>query len=139
MTRSRRRGRRAGFVAVELVSAVALLLVPTLVLVASVPVWSERRHAATVIAREAARAAALGWPSPPGGEVDAVIASVAADYGVPISDVAASVALDATRAGQAVARVTIVMPALHLPLIGDAGAWHWSTSYALRIDDYRSR
>jgi hypothetical protein len=134
-----RRTARSGFVAVELVAAVALLLVPTVVLVASIPVWSEQRHAATVIAREAARVAAAGWPAPAGADVDAVIASEAADYGVPSGDVSATVTVDHARAGQAVARVTVLMPALHLPLIGDAGAWHWSTSYSVRIDDYRSR
>ena len=128
-----------GFVAVELVAAIALLLVPTIVLVASVPVWSERRHTATVVAREAARAAAAGWPSPAGSDVDSVVASVAADYGVSRADLAVSVDVDSARGGQAAAHVTVVMPALHLPLIGDAGAWHWSTTYAVRIDDYRSR
>jgi hypothetical protein len=136
---SRRRRGRSGFIAVEFVVAVALLLVPTIILVASIPVWSERRHAATVIAREAARAAAAGWPAPAGGDVGAVVDSVAADYGVPATDVAASVTVGDGRAEQAVARVTVVMPALRLPLIGDAGEWHWTTSYSVRIDDYRSR
>jgi hypothetical protein len=130
---------RRGFVAVELVAAVALLLVPTVVLVASIPVWSERRHAATVVARETARTAAAGWPATDGGAVDRVVASVADDYGVPEGDLAVGVAVDDNRGGQAVARVTVVMPALHLPLIGDAGAWSWTTTYAVRIDDYRSR
>ena len=67
------------------------------------------------------------------------MASVASDYGVPEGDLVADVALDANRGGQAIARVTIKMPALHLPLIGDAGAWSWTTTYAVRIDDYRSR
>ena len=136
---SPRRSERSGFVAVELVASVALLLVPTLVLVASVPVWSERRHAATVIAREAARAEAAAWPSTADGDVDAVVASVAADYGVPRDELQTVVAVSGSRGGQAVARVTILMPALHLPLMGDAGAWHWTTTYTMRIDDYRSR
>jgi len=131
--------KQGGFVAVELAAAIALLLVPTLVLVASIPVWSERRHAATVVAREAARIAAAGWPAGAGGDVDAVVDSVAADYGVPRADLAVSVDVGPTRGGQAAAHVTVLMPALHLPLIGDAGAWHWSTTYAVRIDDYRSR
>ncbi len=131
--------RARGFVAVELTAAIALLFVPTVVLVASVPVWSERRHAATVIAREAARAAAARWPVTDGSVVEGVVESVARDYGVPRQEVSAAVQVDAGRGGQAVARVAIVMPALHLPVIGDAGAWSWTTTYAVRIDDYRSR
>jgi hypothetical protein len=131
--------RASGFVAIELVASVALLFVPTLVLVASIPVWSERRHAATVIARESARAAAASWPSSTDGDVEGVVASVAADYGVPEDEVQVSIAGSSSRGGQAVARVTVVMPALHLPFIGDAGAWHWTTIYSVRIDDYRSR
>jgi NADH:ubiquinone oxidoreductase subunit H len=46
-----------GFVAIEWVAAVALLLLPVVVLVATLPSWAERRHAATVAAREAATAA----------------------------------------------------------------------------------
>ena len=42
-------------------------------------------------------------------------------------------------AATGVAHVSVLMPVLHLPLIGDAGGWHWSTTYAVRIDDYRSR
>jgi hypothetical protein len=133
--------RRAGtgFVAVELVAAVALLLLPTIVLVASLPVWSARRHAATVVAREAARTAAAHWPDPPGVAVDAVVASEAADYGVPADELAVAVHLDDTRSGQANARVTILMPTVSLPLIGTVASWHFTTTYAVRIDDYRSR
>ncbi len=136
MTGARARG-EAGFVAIEFVASIAMLLVPTIVLVASIPVWSERRNAATVLAREVARAAAAHWPSDTA--VDDVIDAVADDYGVPRSDLSVSVHTDSARGGQADAHVTVVMPALHLPLIGDEGAWRWSTNYAVRIDDYRSR
>ncbi len=131
--------RSRGFIAVEFSAAVALLLVPTVVLVASLPVWSERRHAATVVAREAARYAAQQWPSTSGDGVNAVVASVAADYGVPADDLAVEVSENGGRGGQVVAHVAVVMPALHLPLIGDAGSWRFTTTYAIRIDDYRSR
>ena len=44
-----------GLVAIEWVAALALLLLPIVVLVATLPEWAERRHAATVAAREATR------------------------------------------------------------------------------------
>src|SRR5438067_578740 len=120
---------RSGFVAIEFVAAMALLFLPTLVLVASVPVWSERRHAATVLAREVARSAAATWPSSSDGGVGGVIDSVAANYGVPRGDIAASVSVAGDRGGQATARVTVLMPSLQLPLLGAAGSWHWTTTY----------
>ena len=52
-----------GFVAIEWVAAVAMLLLPVVVLVATLPTWAERRHAATVAAREAARDLQQHWPA----------------------------------------------------------------------------
>src|SRR5262245_51454843 len=46
--------RTAGFVAAEWVISLALLLLPVVMIVGSLPSWVERRHAATVAAREAA-------------------------------------------------------------------------------------
>ena len=46
-----------GFVATELVLAIGLLLFPIVLLVGSLPQWSERQHAAIVAAREAAQVA----------------------------------------------------------------------------------
>jgi hypothetical protein len=44
-------------------AAVGLLLLPIVVLVATVPVWAERRHTATVAAREAVRVLVRDWPN----------------------------------------------------------------------------
>ena len=60
---------RAGFVAIELVLAIGLLLFPVVLLVGSLPQWSERQHAAIVAAREAAQVAAQEWPAD--GGIDA--------------------------------------------------------------------
>ena len=59
---SRRRS-ESGFVAIEWVAAIAMLLLPIVVLVATMPGWAERRHAATVAAREAARDLVDNWPN----------------------------------------------------------------------------
>ena len=130
---------RRGFVAVEFVAGVALLLVPALLLVASLPTWSEREHAATVAAREAARYAAQQWPSDTDGQAVAVALLAAANYGVPARDLEVTMDSNVDRGGQVRATVTIVMPAIVVPGMGAHGAWHWTTSYAVRVDDYRSR
>lgn len=128
-----------GFVALEFAAGVALLVVPVLLLVASLPAWSEREHAATVAAREAARYAAQRWPAIDEPGAVGVASIAAANLGVPASDLDVSVVADEARGGQVRATVTIVMPALTVPGIGSRGAWRWTTSYTLRIDDYRSR
>jgi hypothetical protein len=131
--------RAGGFVAIEFVAGVALLLVPCLLLVAAVPVWSEREHAATVAAREAARYAAEHWPADTTDAATAIAQLEAVNLGVPISDIAVQLDVDDWRGGQARVRVTVVMPAVVVPGIGRRGAWHWTATATLRIDDYRSR
>ncbi len=129
----------AGFVAIEFVAGVALLFVPVLLLVAALPTWSEREHAAVVAAREAARSAAADWPNVDIAAARAVAEQAAVNLGVPVTDLTVSVSPSLDRGGQIRATVTVVMPALVLPGIGTHAAWHWTTSYALRVDDYRSR
>lgn len=131
--------RSGGFIAIEFVAGVALLLVPSLLLVAALPVWSEREHAATVAAREAARYAAEHWPASTSDAATAIAQLEALDLGVPISDVTVDLAVDDSRGGQVRARVTVVMPAIVVPGIGRRGAWHWTATATRRIDDYRSR
>ncbi len=136
-----RSGRRAqrGFVAAEFVGAVALLLLPSLMLVAALPRWSEREHAATVVAREVARAAARAWPEDLGEEVDEIVEEVAADLGLEPTDLSVTVTTDPSRGGQVTATATIVMPAMVVPGMGAVGHWSWSTTSAARVDDLRSR
>jgi hypothetical protein len=128
-----------GYVAVEFAAGVALLLVPVLLLVAVLPTWSEREHAAAVAAREAARYAAQRWPDDVDGAAVDVAEVAVTRYGVPATDVRVVMATNVGRGGQVRATVTILMPALVVPGMGAHGGWHWTTSYAVRVDDYRSR
>ena len=135
MTRSSERG----FVAIEWVAAVALLLLPIVVLVATLPVWAERRHAATVAAREAARALAREWPNGNPHEAEVVAREVGADHGVAAVDVAVRVlSIGAARGDLARVAVEVTMPAISV--VGmSAGEWHYTAIEVRRIDDYRSR
>ena len=128
----------SGFVATEFVVGIALLLVPITLLVASTPTWIERRHAATITAREAANLAAETFPADTGSGA-AVGEIIAANYGIDPDDITVRVFDDGTRGGQVRAVVTIRMPALTIPLIGRVGSWTLATTHAVRIDDYRSR
>ncbi len=130
--------RHDGFVAIEFLLAVVLLLFPVVMIVAGVQVWIERRYVATLVARDAAAHAAEYFPA----EVDsgeAIGDVVAATYGVDAKDVDVDVFSEDRRGRQVRAEATIEMPALVVPFVGSFGTWRLTTGHTLRIDDYRSR
>jgi len=129
----------SGFVAIELVLAIGLLLFPIVLLVASLPQWSERQHAAIVAAREAARVAGQAWPADGEIEAERVAHEVMATYGIAVGDVTITVSPPPARGGLVTATVTVRMPALAVPLLANVGAWSWTARESFRIDDYRSR
>ena len=130
-----------GFVATELVLAVALLLVPVALLVLTLPTWSERKTTGRVIAREVARTAARN------GVCDIVRANVIADtmgrnLGMVPGDL--GIELDCSPGavldpgGEVSAIVTVRMPAVVLPGIGPIGEWSWTGAHRQPIDRYAS-
>ena len=129
----------SGFVAIEFVLAIGLLLFPVLLLVASLPQWSERQHAAIVAAREAARVAAQAWPADGEAEAERVAREVVTTYGIAQGDVTMTVSAPPGRGGLLTATVTVRMPAFVVPLLARVGAWSWTARESVRIDDYRSR
>jgi hypothetical protein len=114
---------------------VALLLLPIVVLVATLPVWAERKHAGVVAAREAARVLVNTWPAVDRERATAVAREVADDHGV--HDI--EVSLRSADRGSAVeVAVTVVMPAIAVAGMR-AGEWRYTAHAARRVDDYRSR
>jgi hypothetical protein len=129
-----------GFVAIEWVAAVAMLLLPAVVLVATLPAWAERRHAATVAAREAARELQQHWPAGDPAAAELVARYVAADHGISAREVSVRVlAVGASPGDQIRVEVRVSMPAIAVPGLERVGAWTYSTVASLRVDDYRSR
>ncbi len=110
-----------------------------MLLVATLPGWAERRHAATVAAREAANVLVRAWPNAAREDAVTVAREVAADHGVAPADVDVDVAA-AGRARGAVVRVevTVTMPAITVMGVR-AGAWRDTEVAVRRVDDYRSR
>jgi hypothetical protein len=132
--------RRAGFVAIEWVAAVTLLLMPAVVLGGSLPRWAERRHAATVAAREAVRELEREWPNLDAARAELVARYVAAEHGVDSSDVTVRInAGHANPGDQLRVEVSVSMPAIVLPGLARAASWTYTASGSARIDDYRSR
>ena len=137
--RARAVRREGGHVAIEFALSIGLLLLPVVLLVAALPSWTEREHAATVAAREAASAAVGAYPGD--GRADALdaVEETLANYGIPASAVETTFVRDDIRRGGMVSvRVTIEMPAVVVPGIGTVGGFHWSAVQSRRVDDYRS-
>jgi hypothetical protein len=128
-----------GFVAIEWVAAVAFLLLPVAVLVATLPVWAERKAVASMAAADAARVLVADWPHADPAAVADRARDVARDHGVPPADVDVRILSVGDAPGSdARVEVTVVMPAIAVGAVR-AGAWRYTTIAVRRIDDYRSR
>ena len=132
--------RDRGFVAIEWVAAIALLLLPVVALVGTLPTWAERSHAAAVAAREAARELEQHWPSGDPAAAELVAKYVAADHGIPAADVDVRVLSVGSSPGDQIrVEVRVRMPAIAVPGLSAVASWWYSTVASLRVDDYRSR
>jgi hypothetical protein len=129
----------SGFVAIEWVASIALLLLPIVVLVSTMPAWAERKHAATVAAREAARDLVDNWPNGSPAAAVLVAQDVAADHGGPAADVVVRVpSVGKSRGTDVEVDVEVRMPALGVGGMS-VGAWHYTAHASRRVDDFRSR
>jgi hypothetical protein len=135
-----RRG-EAGFVAVELVAGIALLVVPVALVVLTLPRWSERQVTARAIGREVARRAARAGVCDV-GDARALAATMASNLGVPDRDVEIELGCSdgsALAPGSDVeVAVTVTMPALQLPGLGAVGGWSWTARHREPVDRYVS-
>jgi hypothetical protein len=137
---SRRPARReGGFVAVELVLGLGLLVLPVALLVLTLPGWSERQVTARAIAREAGRRVARDGVCDR-EEAAGLGATMAENLGLSAGDV--QVVLDCAPGAALVpgsdleARVTVRMPAVQLPGVGGVGQWAWTARHREPVDRY---
>ena len=128
-----------GFVAVEWIGAVVLLLFPVLFIGAGISRWPERQHAARAVASEAARAAVIA-PDQASAIADAntVGRQVAANYGLAANEITIEVQFDSWEWGaELTVKATTVMPTLDVPGVGSWSASDWSVEVSQRIEDHR--
>jgi hypothetical protein len=110
-----------------------------IVVVATMPGWAERRHAATVAAREAARDLVDNWPNGDAAAAVLVATDVAADHGIDASDIDVRVpSVGEARGDEVVVEVEVTMPAIGVSGMS-VGSWHYTARATRRVDDYRSR
>ena len=108
--------REPGFIAIEWVAAVAMLLLPAVVLVATLPTWAERgTRRRSRPARQSATSRCVG-PAGDAAEAELVAKYVAADHGIAAADVSVRVlAVGANPGDQIEVEVDVRMPAIAVP------------------------
>ena len=136
-----------GSAAIELAAGVGLLVLPTVLLVLSLPTWAQARTAAEVAAREAARTVVLAEdPTGPAAKVAGRVTAetVLANHGHQLVG-EPTFAWDRVRVvggrvrqDQVAATVTVRMPAVAVPFVGSWAAFDWSTTHVEPLDIYRS-
>ncbi|HLI56322.1 MAG TPA: hypothetical protein VKY26_04720 [Actinomycetota bacterium] len=127
----------SGFVTVELVLGLALLVLPVALIVLALPTWFARQDLARLAAQQAARAAVVN-ESPAAGQAAAL--QVTSSDGLTGGQV--SVSFDPSSSfdpgGLVTADVSVPMPVFVIPGIGSAGSFRWTATFSERVDSYRS-
>jgi hypothetical protein len=136
----RRRGRtEGGFVALEYLLGMALLVFPVAMLVTTLPEWPSRSGVARQAATEAARTAVEqdDWSGATAAG-QAAAQQVVANYGFDPSEVGVTLTGTVARGGAVTAHVAMRMPAIDVPVIGGVGEWTWTVDHTEKVDQYRS-
>ena len=128
----------AGHAALELALGAGLLLLPVTLLVLSLPTWAQHQAAARLASQQAARAVAMAGDWEAGTRAGQVRAEeVAANHRVSLAE---PVRFEGTlaRGGSVTAVVTVTVPPMAVPLVGEVAGFRWSTSHTVPVDLYRS-
>lgn len=138
MSPARLRDTRGG-VPIELCLGVGLLLLPTVLLVLTLPTWVERQSLARLVAQEASRALAAS-PSWPQGVTDAttLARTIAVNHGLGPGELRLSLAGRLERGATVSATVTVRMPASPVPGWGGVGGFDVTEAHSEVVDPYRS-
>jgi hypothetical protein len=137
--RTGRADRERGFVVVEFLAGIALLVLPVALLVLSLPTWAERQSVARVVAREVGRTAARDGQCAV-AEARRIARVIATNHGIAAHDV--DVALGCppgatlVAGGSVVVSVTIAEPGLRIPGIGGVAQWSFTARHAEPVDRY---
>ena len=127
-----------GYVSLELVLGLALLVLPIALIGLTLPTWLARQNLARLAAQQAARTGVIA-DSPEQGA--AAAGTVVADAGLdPARDlrVAWDPASSFARGGLVKVNVTVESPAIDIPFLGRFGSFPLTASFSERVDLYRS-
>ena len=128
-----------GFVVVEFVAGIAVLVLPVALLVLSLPTWAERQSVARVAAREIGRVVARDGRCA-ASEARRLTRVIAVNHGVAARDVAVMLGCAAgsvlPAGGSVTVAVTVVEPGLRVPGIGRVGQWSFTARHLEPVDRY---
>ena len=127
-----------GYVSLELVLGLAVLVLPVAMLVLTLPTWFARQNLARLAAQQAARTAVV---TRSGDRGLAAAREIAAGNGLdPDTEMRVAFAPESSlgRGGVVVTQVTVRMPITVVPGLGDVGSFSWTATYSERVDPYRS-
>jgi hypothetical protein len=116
---------------------VALIILPVMVLILTVPVWEQRAVDAEDAARAAARAMVVA-SSEASGLVAAkqAVDEVLQGDGIPSAQVSLSFAGEDVPGASVTASVTVVIPAGQVPGLGAIGNLHYTARSTEHVDSY---
>jgi hypothetical protein len=134
-----------GFAAAEWVVALGLIILPMVMVVASIGPWIARQTMAREITQEAARIIVLSDDLAVGrAEAEQLADAVLANHGLTREDFGfVSIRLDPesvwlVRGVDVVVEGRVRVPALTVPGIGSIADVWWNTSHVEHVDDFRS-
>lgn len=131
-------GGDSGFISLELVLGLALLVVPIALVVLTLPTWLARQNLARLAAQQAARTGVIADSTDQGAAAAAnVVAGSGLDPGRDLTvtwDTGSSFA----RGGLVTARATVQSPAVVIPFLGSIGSFPLAATFSERVDLYRS-
>ena len=143
---------QGGFVVPEWLLGIGLIIMPVVVIVASIAPWYQRANMATLMAQEAARVMVLAdsWEA---GESEArsVAAEIASNHGFSGSDWCSSPGAGCVwlgfsgnsvgvlqRGTEVIVQVEVPIPGVVVPGVGQVAEFQWGQAHTERVDDYRS-
>jgi len=129
----------------EWMVALGLIVLPLIVLLASVQVWLDRKAVAEALANEAARAVAIAVDHSTAVQaVDLLESRQEARLGVPASACPSDggclhvrMSGNAETGGEVRSEVSVFMPGIIIPFIGEISGTWWTTGHTEMIDPYR--
>lgn len=125
-----------GVVMIELILAVAFLVLPAVGIAGAAVRWSPRVNAAQSAAYEAAKTAVAERDEAAGRDR---AQEVWANHGFADAVEVAFAGDPTVRGGSVTATVTVELPVVRIPGGGQAGGFSWSLEHTERVPDYRSR
>jgi hypothetical protein len=132
------RDERGSAIPLTLLLGVALIVMPVMLLVLTLPTWEQRAVDAQDAARNAARAlvTADNWGDGVSAANQTVSDLVVGD-GLPPEDLTVAYSGTLDPGGTVTAAVTVVIPAGNLPGLGFVGELHYTASSTEHVDSYR--